>query len=417
MDYDLRRLHHIIYDEADRWVEFRALSLTSSLFEMGFKPQIDEILLRLPSGRHSLLFSATLPPMLSEFTRAGLSNPILHRIDNEQSLSPDLQLGFFWTTPAEKVAAMLAVLQEIVDVRPSQPEMKTSTQIMIFVATKHHVEYLTTLLRAMGYRVSFIYGSLHQVARREQLTGFRSKATEILIVTDVAARGIDIPIMDHVLNYDLPSTSQQFIHRVGRTARAGRKGSAFSLVTRSDLPYLMDIDLSLDLGLHRDRNPTIGAIPRELMDHRAEGLRALGHETPDLVGQYGVLVKSQALFERTRSRASASAYLSTKGGRLGDDDLWIERINPLFAGSIPNTPTGESSERTSLINAIRKYQPQASSHVAETGKALRSQPMAVLKKPRTSSVPPKQIERALTKPCKVGLSSLLRAAAPREWLI
>ena len=347
----------MVYDEADRWVDACVMSLMSSLFEMGFKPQIDEILLRLPNGRHSLLFSATLPPMLSEFTRAGLSNPILHQLDNEQSLSPDLQLAFFWTTPAEKMAAMMAILQDIVDVRPSQSDAKQSTQVMIFVSTKHHVEYLTTLLRAIGYRVSFIYGSLHQVARKEQLAAFRSNATEILIVTDVAARGIDIPIMDHVLNYDFPSTPQQFIHRVGRTARAGRKGQALSLVTRNDLPYFLDLETYFELDLLHTGGGNVGAIPRDLVELRMEVLRKLEETTLELPSQYGVMLKAQNLYERSRNRASAMSYRSIKEGHAPDGLTIQSTVNPLFPAEEPETEGAGHQDRDSLLHSLRVYRP------------------------------------------------------------
>jgi ATP-dependent RNA helicase DDX54/DBP10 len=108
-------------------------------------------------------------------------------------------------------------------------------QTIIFVATKHHVEYVANLLTNAGYALSYIYGSLDQVARRQQIEQFRRGFTNLLVVTDVAARGIDIPILENVINYDFVDGSKVFVHRVGRAARAGRRGWAYSLISPDEV--------------------------------------------------------------------------------------------------------------------------------------------------------------------------------------
>src|SRR5204863_3339099 len=121
----------------------------------------------------------------------------------------------------------------------------TPQSTLIFVSTKHQAEYISNLLRRANYAISYVYGSLDQVARRENVDSFRSGETSILVVTDVAARGIDIPILSNVINYDFPAEPKIFVHRVGRTARAGRRGWAYSLVNVEDMPYLLDLQLFL----------------------------------------------------------------------------------------------------------------------------------------------------------------------------
>lgn len=278
MTLDLKSVEYAVFDEADR------------LFEMGFQEQLNELLAALPQQRQTLLFSATLPSSLVEFAKAGLSNPVLVRLDAEQKISENLQMLFLSTKNEERESTLLYTLQEIIKVPLATPEqlkklqtasyddsdsdsdddhnsrgngrkfkkkpfkkqrMPAATELpsenatIVFVPTRHHVEYIADLLKSCGYLVSYIYGSLDQTARKAQLYNFRLGLTSILVVTDVAARGVDIPMLPYVINYSLPSSSKIFVHRVGRTARAGNKGWAYSLISQNELPYLLDLELFL----------------------------------------------------------------------------------------------------------------------------------------------------------------------------
>ena len=261
MDLDLSSIRYVVFDEADR------------LFEMGFAAQLTEILHGLPSNRQTLLFSATLPKSLVEFARAGLQEPSLVRLDAESKISPDLQNAFFALKSADKEGALLHILHEVIKM-PTGPtevsrrieeqnsknkkrkrsevgkavnskESPTKHSTIVFAATKHHVDYLYSLLLEAGFATSYAYGSLDQTARRIQVQNFRQGISNILVVTDVAARGIDIPVLANVINYDFPSQPKIFVHRVGRTARAGQKGWSYSLVRDADAPYLLDLQLFL----------------------------------------------------------------------------------------------------------------------------------------------------------------------------
>ena len=206
MGLDLSSVRYVVFDEADR------------LFEMGFAAQLAEILHALPPARQTLLFSATLPKSLVEFARAGLQEPNLVRLDSESKISPDLESAFFTMKSAEKEGALLHVLSDIIKIPAGQTdvtkrlkddaakmskkrkrgdvdgvkpnESPTEHSTIVFCSTKHHVEYLATLLRKSGFAVSHAYGSLDQTARKMQVQDFRSGLTDILVVTDVAARGI-----------------------------------------------------------------------------------------------------------------------------------------------------------------------------------------------------------------------------------
>ncbi|KAJ8762906.1 hypothetical protein K2173_023035 [Erythroxylum novogranatense] len=223
-DMSLRTVEYVVFDEAD------------SLFGMGFAEQLHQILYHLSENRQTLLFSATMPSALAEFAKAGLRDPQLVRLDVETKISPDLKLTFFTLRQEEKHAALLYLVREHIG-----PEQQT----LIFVSTKHHVEFLNILFREEGIEPSVCYGDMDQDARKIHVSRFRARKTMLLIVTDVAARGIDIPLLDNVINWDFPPKPKIFVHRVGRAARAGRTGTAFSFVTSEDMAYLLDLHLFL----------------------------------------------------------------------------------------------------------------------------------------------------------------------------
>ncbi|KAJ4841689.1 putative DEAD-box ATP-dependent RNA helicase 29 [Turnera subulata] len=223
-DMSLKTVEYVVFDEAD------------SLFGMGFAEQLHQILTHLGENRQTLLFSATLPSALAEFAKAGLRDPQLVRLDLETKISPDLKTVFFTLRQEEKYAALLYLVRE---------HISSDQQTLIFVSTKHHVEFLNILFREEGIQCSVCYGDMDQDARKMHVSRFRARKTMLLVVTDVAARGIDIPLLDNVVNWDFPPRPKIFVHRVGRAARAGRSGTAFSFVTPEDMPYLLDLHLFL----------------------------------------------------------------------------------------------------------------------------------------------------------------------------
>ena len=268
-DFHLKQCEVVVFDEADR------------LFEMGFAMQIRQICFRMPrpeSGRQTLLFSATMPKVLVEFTKSGImGEPEVVRLDSEVSVSAELRCGFITVRSGEKDAALLHLLR---DVLPSAPTVGTQSEhdddanddaannnastrennkkkrgvmknrlglTLIFAATRHHVDYLTTLLTTagLGLEATGIYGTMDQVARKENLARFRSGEKPILVVTDVAARGIDVPLIDHVIHYAFPPSAKLFVHRSGRAARAGRIGYCWGIVDSEELPYMVDLHVFL----------------------------------------------------------------------------------------------------------------------------------------------------------------------------
>ncbi|KAF2691284.1 DEAD-domain-containing protein [Lentithecium fluviatile CBS 122367] len=336
MNLDLSSVRYIVFDEADR------------LFEMGFGAQLTEILHALPTSRQTLLFSATLPKTLVEFARAGLQEPKLIRLDDSK-ISPDLENAFFTLKSAERDAALLHILDKIIKMpmgeteaaakakdistsnskkRKRAPEASnpkdtpTPTSTIVFAATKHRVEYLASLLKIAGYTVSYVYGNLDQTARKLQVQDFRSGLTNILVVTDVAARGLDLPLLANVINYDFPSQPKIFVHRVGRTARAGRKGWSFNLIRDSDVAYLIDLQLFLGKRLvcgpkageepNYAQDVVIGSLLVDELEPMVELVNRLHSEEEDLVSLQAVARKGEAQYVRTRNSASSESVKRAK---------------------------------------------------------------------------------------------------------
>lgn len=335
MNLDLRSVQYIVFDEADR------------LFELGFATALQEILHRLPPTRQTVLFSATLPKNLVEFAKAGLQDPKLVRLDSESKISSDLRMAFFSVKQEEKEAALLALLRDVIRVPLGEPaedtapdeanDKKTKSknklrpdvpaephQTLIFTATKHHVEHISTLLTAAGYSVAHIYGSLDQAARTHHMNRFRRGRARVLVVTDVAARGIDIPVLENVVNYDFPMGARIFVHRVGRTARAGRRGWAWSFISHAELPYLLDLQLFLGRPLVSHlkgetqneaayaTNLVLGTIPRTNIDESIESIRALDQVDASLPSLRAVMKRGHALYMRTQGKASVASYARAK---------------------------------------------------------------------------------------------------------
>ncbi|KAK1257430.1 DEAD-box ATP-dependent RNA helicase 29 [Acorus gramineus] len=178
----------------------------------------------------------TLPSALAEFAKAGLHDPQLVRLDLETKISLYLKTIFFTLRQEEKYAGLIYLARE---------QIRLNEQTLIFVSTKHHVEFLSTLFREEGIEPSICYGDMDQDARKIHVANFKARRTTFLIVTDIAARGIDIPLLDNVVNWDFPPKPKFFVHRVGRVARAGRTGTTYSFVTSEDMPYLLDLHLFL----------------------------------------------------------------------------------------------------------------------------------------------------------------------------
>mgnify|MGYP002787175115 CR=1 FL=1 len=306
--FSLGRIQIVVFDEADQ------------LFEMGFKDQLMALLKALPESRQTALFSATLPSNLIEFAEAGLrSDALFIRLDHELKLSPDLTTLFYHVISEYRPAALLKILGDIYvnsDHKQSRKDKKEEKLTLVFTATKHHVEYLIELLSKMGFSVGGVYGSMDQEARTIAMDRFRSHQVPILIVTDVAARGLDIPMLDVVINYDFCWSAKLFIHRVGRVARAGRTGTAYSLCSLDELPYFCEV-VKQGLGLDR---ASLEPMKQAELDLIASGM-------PPLTDLHRVMRNAHKQYVATRPAPSPSAIKMAKELAVSAEDAMKAAIH------------------------------------------------------------------------------------------
>jgi superfamily II DNA/RNA helicase len=209
---NLSQLEVLVLDEADQ------------MFDMGFLPDIRRILTHLPrSGRQTLLFSATMPPQIRRLVGDILKKTHLRVQAGHDAPAETVSHAFYPVAKHLKTALLLKLLGN------------TSTEsVLVFTRTKHRARQLGGKLAKAGYRSTSLQGNLSQSRRQEAMNGFKSGKYQVLVATDIAARGIDVSNVSHVINYDIPGTPEAYIHRIGRTGRAERSGEAFTLITDED---------------------------------------------------------------------------------------------------------------------------------------------------------------------------------------
>jgi superfamily II DNA/RNA helicase len=347
-DMSLREVRFVVFDECDR------------LFEMGFAEQINQMLTRLPESRQMALFSATLPTEMVSFARAGLRAPQLVRLDADVRVSENLSLAFLVCRPAEKVSALLWLLQ-------TQLNPQTQ-QTIVFASTRYIVEYLSNLLCECGFDAAYVYGTMDAAARKINLARFRNGKLRILCVTDLAARGIDVPLLDYVVNYDVAARPKTFVHRVGRVARAGRSGAAFSIVGTDDLAMMVDLYAFLGHQLKqlplRANTPEAaqyrlqpgavhyGLLPQISLQSNFEIVQEAHKRQPELLRILRASENANKLVLKTRPAASRS---SIKRSKL----LQVTELHPLcfMHGAAPDVVL--EMDRASLLSSMRNFRPRA----------------------------------------------------------
>lgn len=224
---DLSKVEVLVLDEADQ------------MFDMGFLPAIRRILQTLPKKRQTLMFSATMPDVIRRLSSEVLYQPVTVQVGN--------------TAPAETVShALYPVAQHQKTAMLLELLSGDSTgSVLVFTRTKHRAKRLGLQLDKAGYRAASLQGNLSQSRRQEALSGFREGKYQILVATDIAARGIDVSQVSHVINYDIPDTPEAYVHRIGRTGRASRKGDAYTLVSGEDNVMVRAIEKVLNAPLER----------------------------------------------------------------------------------------------------------------------------------------------------------------------
>jgi ATP-dependent RNA helicase RhlE len=282
---DLTGIEHLVLDEADQ------------MFDMGFFPDIKKVLAGLPKERQTMLFSATMPEAIRSLAAEILKDPETLRV-NHNAPTETVSHAIYPVAHHLKTKLLIEILQR-----------NREGSVLVFTRTKHRAKRLAENLEKMGHKSTALQGNLSQNRRKEAMDGFRSGRFRVLVATDIAARGIDVNLVTHVVNFDVPSTPETYTHRIGRTGRAERTGEAHTFVTGEDVSMVRAIERLMREPLTRkkiegfDYNEGPSAADKDfnrpIMDRRGGG-RSGGHSG----GGYG--------------RSFGGGYGGGNGGGYGD---------------------------------------------------------------------------------------------------
>jgi len=215
----LAKIEFLVLDEADR------------MLDMGFLRDIRRILELMPARRQNLLFSATFSKEIKKLANGFLNHPVLVEATPEQTTVEKINQKVYRVDKGKKTKLIIKLISE-----------GNWKQVLVFTRTKHGANRLSQKLVKSGISASAIHGNKSQNHRTKTLEGFKKASIRVLVATDIAARGLDIPLLPHVINYELPNVSEDYVHRIGRTGRAGASGEAISLVSAEELAYLRGIE-------------------------------------------------------------------------------------------------------------------------------------------------------------------------------
>jgi ATP-dependent RNA helicase DeaD len=301
----LDRVCTVVLDEADE------------MLDMGFIEDIEAILQETPADRQTALFSATMPGPIAELARRYMREPQRITVQAEQMTVPQIRQIYYEVGGRDKFEILARIL-----------DFEAPTSAIIFCRTKSEVDSLGERLTARAFPAETLHGDLSQVQRDRVMSRFRSGQAELLVATDVAARGLDVEHVSHVINYDIPLDPEIYVHRIGRTGRAGRTGTAITLVTPRERRLLRIIERTTSAQIQRMRLPTIS----DVIARRRESFKETLRETIAQGGLEQYVIMAEDLGEEyspTDLAAAAFKLLMGEPQNLNEDKLAEEEMEEI----------------------------------------------------------------------------------------
>ena len=255
------QVHTVVLDEADE------------MLNMGFREDIETILSGVPEERQTVLFSATMPKAIMEITKKFQKNAQVVKVTKKELTVPNIEQFYYEVRPKNKEEVLTRLL-----------DIYTPKLSVIFCNTKKQVDLLVNALLGRGYFAAGLHGDMKQEQRDRVMQGFRTGKTEILVATDVAARGIDVDEVEAVFNYDLPQDDEYYVHRIGRTGRAGREGRAFSFVSGKEVYKLKEIQRYCKTKIYAQKVPSLNDVANTKMENILDDVeRVIEQEDLDMM--------------------------------------------------------------------------------------------------------------------------------------
>lgn len=290
----MENVHTVVLDEADE------------MLNMGFREDIETILEGVPEERQAVLFSATMPKPILDITKRFQKNAELIKVTKKELTVPNIEQFYYEVKPKNKEE----VLSRLLDIY--NPKLS-----VIFCNTKKQVDLLVNGLLGRGYFAAGLHGDMKQAQRDRVMDGFRKGKTEILVATDVAARGIDVEEVEAVFNYDLPQDDEYYVHRIGRTGRAGRVGRSFSFVTGKEVYKLKEIQRYCKTKIYAQKVPSLDDVANTKMDKLMETINRIIEEE-DLT-TYFQMIQAEVNDSDYTSMDIAAALLKLCSGTKEED--------------------------------------------------------------------------------------------------
>lgn len=299
-------LQVVVLDEADE------------MLDMGFAEDIDAILSETPAERQTVLFSATMPPRIDRMAKSHLRSPVLIQIEREKTEpgeAPRVRQTAYLVRREHKPAALGRVL-----------DVESPTAAVVFCRTRDEVDQLTETLNGRGYRAESLHGGISQEQRDRVMARLRSGTADLLVATDVAARGLDIEQLTHVVNYNVPSAPEAYTHRIGRVGRAGREGVAITLVEPRENSMLKTIERVSKTKIPVEKVPTVA----DLRARQLELTRSSLHESllEDDLSRFRVVVETLADEFDVMEIALAAVKLAHEASGAAADEEEIPEVRP-----------------------------------------------------------------------------------------